>query len=522
MSFCEVEGVSFRFFEKSERNVLNNVNLRFERGEVAVILGSSGCGKSTLAAVMCGLYPENGGYLEHGRVSVDGQDLGGMGYRKRCRVIAQMFQNPDLQFCMKNLREELYFCLENILTPPGQMDGRIFELSRYYGLEDLLDRPFSSLSGGEKQKAALCCLLLLDPKILVLDEPFANLDDVSAEAYLELLRKKVRDEKTTVIAIDHQPGRWLDIADRFLVLGEGGRVVRERIPAEQLLNERETLRREGISDPFAREGEQKTGAAGDRGEIIRFSGAAVFHGRPGSRGPRRGRGPGQPPALLIPDLAVGRGEMIALLGPSGSGKTTLFMTLLGQKAYTGSIRFLGQELSGLRGKHLFENIGIVFQNPGNQFVTTSVLQEVMTSLKIWRRLDDDAAEKEADLLLEKYNLRNFRRFSPYMLSQGQQRRLGVLTMLAGGQKILLLDEPTYGQDGRTTSAIMDQMCERLGEGVTILFSTHDRALAAAYADRVWLVDGGTVTEPDLVGRAEKYSAGKNGCAGSASEGRPLP
>ncbi len=480
---CKAEGITFRYFEQSTRNILENVSLSFESGEVTVILGNSGCGKSTLAAVLCGLYPENGGYLDSGKVFVDGKDISSLSIRERSRYISQMFQNPDLQFCMGNLRDELRFCLENTGTPTEEMDTLIQDFAKRFGVEALLQQPFPSLSGGEKQKAALCCLLLLNPKVMILDEPFANLDHQAAMQFLDLLKKKTADEQTSVIVIDHQAENWLTAADRFLILGEKGEVIRERIPADQLREEQALLQKLGLSDPF--ETTQKKKAVQTEGAVVLSLQNASIHHR--SHGP----------ALLKKlSLEARKGQMIALLGPSGSGKTSLLLTLLGQKPYEGSITLMGKELKTIRKRNLFSRIGIVFQNPGNQFIAPTVLGELLESLRIWKKQSGEEAEQEARRLLASYGLHHYVQYSPYMLSQGQQRRLGALSMLAGGQAILLLDEPTYGQDGGTTRAMMDQMQQRVQDGLTVIFSTHDERLAREYADKQWRVRGGTIYEED--------------------------
>lgn len=502
--FCMAEGITFRYFEQSRRNILEHVSLSFKKGEVTVILGNSGCGKSTLASVLCGLYPENGGFLESGTVRIDGRELNGMDYGERSRYIAQMFQNPDLQFCMDNLREELRFCLENRCVPREEMDEQIERLSEKYGTSHLLDRPFFRMSGGEKQKAALCCLLLLNPRVMVLDEPFANLDKDARMSYMELLMKKVKEEETTVIAIDHRAENWTQTADRFLVLGEKGQVLKEGIPAGELYEWRDYLTAQGLNDPFssgkapAERKAREDKAAGE--SMIRLENVSVFHNRKKSVSP----------VLSGISLSAERGTMTACLGPSGGGKTSLFLALLGQKPYTGSMRLWmdkGTEISSgpdayvelnrMKDRDLFARIGIVFQNPGNQFITMSVLDEVKESLKIWKKESEGSAALEAKELLALYGLEHYGKYSPYMLSQGQQRRLGVLAMLAGGQSLLLLDEPTYGQDGRTTRAIMEQMKARTREGLTVVFSTHDEQVAYEYADKIWHVEEGKAWEEEV-------------------------
>lgn len=181
--------------------------------------------------------------------------------------------------------------------------------------------------------------------------------------------------------------------------------------------------------------------------------------------------------------------MAALTGASGAGKTTLFHTLLKQRPYDGTIRINGNDLRKIKEKDLFQMVGIVFQNPSQQFTTTNVLDEVMENLNIWcPDLNDDQKKQRAQDLMIQYGLWEYRRYSPYMLSQGQQRRLAVLSVLCGEQKILLLDEPTYGQDDNSTRAIMEQLKRKAREqGLCIVFSTHDLQLADAYADIIYQI-----------------------------------
>ena len=478
-TILEVCDLTFRFFKDSQRNVLEDVNLTFHEGEVAIVLGNSGCGKSTLASLLCGLYPENGGFLESGTITSKGTDFMTMNHRERCRYIAMMFQNPDLQFCMKTLRREMYFCLENILVPREEMPERVARAAGKYGVADILDQDIATLSGGQKQRAALSCLLLLNPKILLLGEPFANLDDASVVACIKLLQEILRDGTTTVIAIDHRADRWLGIADRIMILGEKGQMVTESMKVEEIKGRRRLFEEQGLLFPYEDVVKKDRSMHAEAAEtVISIRQASIWHKKRNEA------------VLKQVSLEAGKGEIIACLGPSGSGKTSLFLALLGEKKYSGSIRIYGRELSGIKRRDLFRQIGMVFQNPANQFVSTEVEKEITAGLPVRTGLNRESVTEKAIELLDEYHLRQFRHFSPFMLSQGQQRRLGVLTMLSGGQNILLLDEPTYGQDGRTTGAIMEDMVRLVKKGITVIFSTHDRRLADRYADRIWWVEGG--------------------------------
>lgn len=455
---CLINDITFRYFEKSERNILEHFSLDIKEGETAVILGESGCGKSTLANLICGLYPENGGFLINGSITIDGLEIKDVPPKKRREKIAIVFQNPDLQFCMSNLRDELRFCLENAAVAVQEMDARIEAFADAYSVSSLLDRPFSTLSGGEKQKASLCAAMILKSNILVLDEPFANLDSVSRDSFLELLKqKRIEDPKTTIIAIDHKAENWMDFSPRWIVLGEKGKIISDGTSYPSLKTYR---------DYFA---PASSASVSDAKPFLTFRNTSI---KPGKK---------EKSILAVPSLSVRSGDMIALLGPSGSGKTTLFLTLLGIKPYEGSIIIDGKELSKHKRQDIYKSIGIVFQNPSNQFIASTVQDEAKP------------ADKE---LLESFGLANYSRYSPYMLSQGQQRKLGVISMIAGNQRLLLLDEPTYGQDAQSTAAIMNALTGRIGKGLSVIFSTHDEELAALYADRIWRIRNGRIYETD--------------------------
>lgn len=471
--------VVFRYYARGKHNALDHVSLDIAEGKTTVLMGPSGCGKSTLAAVCAGLYPENGGYLECGEILLCGQPLSAMNHQQRAAYITLLFQNPDLQFCMETLRQEMCFCLENICVPPEEMPPRITQTAALLGLEPLLDRRLQTLSGGEKQKAALACLVLLDSRCLVLDEAFANLDADAIRQILPLLaRQKSRGK--TILAIDHRLDFWLDLADEIILLGQGGRVIQRGITRQNLSEFAPLFAQQGLFFPHCGsvKANPATGAA-----AVSFRDVSIC--APGAKRKEPGR-----PLLVQANAEFPARCITAVLGPSGSGKTTAFLSLLRQHPYTGTITVGGQDLASLRPKALVRQIGMVFQNPGNQFITQNVEDEIKSSLRIWEKgLTEAACQEKAQQILEEFGLAPYRRVSPYMLSQGQQRRLAVLAVLAGGQQILLLDEPTYGQDFRSTQAIMTLLARKVAQdGLTVILITHDRALAAGWADRIYRLE----------------------------------
>ena len=429
------KNIRYKYHADSKKTILEDVDVALTEGSITLLTGKSGCGKSTLAYILAGLYPENGGVLLSGEVLVDGVNIHALTPSKRVAYVSKMFQNCDLQFCMHNLYQELTLCLENIAVPADDMTAEIERAVALLGIEHLLHRDFNTLSGGEKQKCALCCILLLKSKCIILDEAFANVDDKSAKEIIALIRKT----GLTVLAIDHNVSLWEGVYDR--------RINFDNHP------------------DFAFPSIQKTKQ--DNSDVIIQTKSLSVNG------------------ISYPDMHFKKGSITAILGQSGCGKTTLFKTLIRQHKYKGSISFHGRELAKMKKKDLFSQCGIVFQNPANQFLSLSVFDEILFSVKKWNKDKDEIWHKEKTTeLLDSFGLEKHKKYSPYMLSQGQQRRLAVLSMLAGNQRILLLDEPTYGQDYENIYGIMRLLQEKAAEGLTILFSTHNERVAADFSDAI--------------------------------------
>ena len=491
-----LEDVVFRYLENGKRNILDHVSLDIAAGTITVLMGSSGCGKSTMAAVAAGLYPENGGYLECGEIELYGNSVKELDQQQRAAYLSMMFQNPDLQFCMNTLRKEMRFCMENICVPVEQMDEKIRYAAKVFGMEQLLDQDLHTLSGGEKQKAALACLYVMESRCILLDECFANIDREAAESLIQLLFW-MKQEGRTVIAIDHQADLWMDVADEIVILGKGGVPAARNIRRGNLSEHAAVFEAHGLFYP----GEcirQARGCSGQEEAAVSFRDLSIRRGTASGKGWKK-NAPEAPYLLEHADADFPKGRMTAVLGASGSGKTTTFLAVLKQHSCTGNIKINGVPLDKIRSRELYRQIGIVFQNPANQFITQNVREEVSESIRVWnRKITEEECSQRASELLERYQLGMYHRYSPYMLSQGQQRRLAVLSVLAGGQKILLLDEPTYGQDYRSAMAIMMQLRKKMEEeNLTVIFITHDKMLAHTWADKIYLLKDKKLTECEV-------------------------
>lgn len=426
--------LTFQYFENSKQPVVENFSATFAEGKITLLAGKSGSGKSTLAYLLSGIYPENGGFLLSGEVKWKDIDILQTPPNKRVRYVAKIFQNPDLQFCMNNLEAELDFCLENIEIPAENRYQIMERVIAQIGIGHLRTRNFHELSGGEKQKCALCCVLALDAQCIILDEAFANIDGQSAREIIDVLCALGK----TVVAIDHNISLWEGAYHSVFSLD--GTVPKELELIPEL---------------------PATGEVVLQAINLRIR------------------------ETVYPPMTFRRGSITAIVGRSGAGKTTFFQSLVKQCKYQGDITFLGQDFRKVRRQEVFSKCGIVFQNPSNQFLALTVLEEITFSVKQWYKHLSEAAQREKALsLLDLFDLARYKNLSPYLLSQGQQRRLAVLTMIAGEQEILLLDEPTYGQDNETIACMMELLLERSRSGLTIIYATHNEYLARHFSHQV--------------------------------------
>ncbi|MGL5259843.1 MAG: ABC transporter ATP-binding protein [Lachnospiraceae bacterium] len=476
-TILEVRDLKFKYFEHAKASTIEHLNLSFEEESCSIIIGSSGCGKSTLAMLLSGVYPENAGYILQGDILLNGTSLRNFDIPTRSKYIGVLFQNPDLQFCMNTLYKEMIFCMENLSIDPFLMDQKINEFATKYGVFDMLTRELHTLSGGEKQRAALCCLMLMQPSILVLDEPFANLDATSTKQLLELLFLFKYEHNTTIIAIDHKLDAWLPYVDEIIVLGANCKMLQKNIIPSTLTIHRALFEQEGLF--FPSKSKAFLPKITNNLEVLKLENVCLGYKKK--------------EIIHNASLSCTKGTITAILGSSGSGKSTLFSAILGQHPFSGTIK-IKNKLLDRHFKHieLYSIISAVFQNPGNQFISINVLDEVCLSLEQWRGKGNHT-QLALDLLYE-YGLKKYQKYSPYMLSQGQQRRLAVLSVLAGNQSLLLLDEPTYGQDQKNTVAIFERLKNLCESGLTVLFSTHDEQIAKEYSDAIYYLDKGVLKQ----------------------------
>ncbi|MBA3489460.1 MAG: ATP-binding cassette domain-containing protein [Longispora sp.] len=447
---------------------LRGIDLTIERGERVLLLGPSGAGKSTLLAALAGLLPEDSGERE-GIVKFDG----------RTSIV---FQDPQSQLVMTRAGDDVAFGLENIGTPVPEIWPRVDDALRRVGFRYGRDRKVDELSGGEQQRLALAGALVTHPDLLLLDEPTANLDPEGAAGVRDAIRRSVT-RQSTILLVEHRLAEAVPLVDRVIVLEPGGGVVADGTPAEVFAARGSELAVAGVWVPGTPNVTPRKGTAAGEALLI-GTGIAL-------------RYPGAAQDALAPtNLIVRAGEVLAVVGPNGAGKSSLALVLGGLLAPTSGTLTASTDLAGAesartphawRAPDLVRRIGSVFQNPQHQFVTNRVIDEVTLA----------ATPERARELLSRLRLEALAQANPYTLSGGEQRRLSVATALAAAPRVLILDEPTFGQDLRTWTELVGIIADLRDAGHSLVIITHDTDVVKAVADQTLTltpVDASALTE----------------------------
>lgn len=467
----QCKNLNFRYDEYNPL-ILQDFSITFIPNEITLITGVSGSGKSTLCYILSGLYPEHGGILESGEILINGINIHSIPINERAKLIGMMFQNANLQFCTDTPLNEIIFCLENIGIPKEEMDLIIERVLSHTEITHLKNYSLNTLSGGEKQRVALACSLAIGSKWLILDEPFANLDSESTEKFIKLLYDLKEEYEYSIIVIDHKISPWLDYMDKMILLGVNGCIISESVSKDNLSDYIKIFHDIGIEYPgdnyISRVKNNKPSKT-----MMSLKDISVKYDEY---------------VLENLSLELERGKIYGITGKSGAGKSTLLKVISKNIEYEGTITAHTHNQSKIFKKSRNElKIGYIFQDPQDQFLTNNVLDEIMLSLSA-NGINDDNIAKD---YLGKVNLWQYRNFSPYMLSQGQQRRLGVISVLAANYDILVCDEPTYAQDFMSVKEIMDLILSvNMNKEMTVIIISHDKKLIEQYTDYSFeLVDG---------------------------------
>lgn len=476
----EIKDASY-IYEGETIPVWEHLSYTFKKGKIHAISGPSGCGKSSVLYFIDGLIPHMYEGKLSGTLLFNGEDITERLPRYRCESIGFVMQNPESQFCTFTVEEELAFGMENLGLEVEEMKIRMQKALDYVGMSGYENYDLTQLSGGQKQKIAIASILVMEPEILLLDEPTANLDPESRKDIFTLITRLSNEKGMTIVLVEHNLEEMLDFVDCILMLDAEGKVLAvgegENVKKLFLDNQAEYEKKfrylmEDISTDET---------------VLKIQDLEFTYPEPGKRSKS-----GNKKIIDGLNLELRKQEFLAIVGENGVGKTTLMRLLFRIfEQDCGEITLFGKPIEEYKKKELYRLIGLVFQNPENQFITNTVEDEMMFSLKKVKIQEDEKKIRVTDML-QRFHLEGERGKSPFVLSQGQKRRLSVASMLLTKQKILFLDEPTYGQDFENRHELMKDMCNLIRDGITIVMITHDLSLVKQYATRVVEIADGKV------------------------------
>ena len=523
-AIIELKDFSFQYKAQSEPT-LKGINLTIYEGEKVLIVGPSGSGKSTIGQCLNGIIPNIYKGTSSGQFLMRGKEAFDLSIYEKSHLVSTVLQDTDGQFIGLSVAEDLAFALENDMVELESMKSRVHTWAERLDLSKLLDHRPQDLSGGQKQRVSLAGVLIDESPILLFDEPLANLDPKSGQDIIDLIDQIHEEQGTTTIIIEH---RLEDVLyrpiDRVILINQGQVLFNGR-PDELL---RTTLLAEnGIREPLYLTTLRQLGQdisklpyldnvgklpledlsvdipvpnfeKGAEVEAILELGHLNFAYREGQ------------PILKDLSLTIPKGQRLAIVGKNGAGKSTLAKAICGFIQTEGTYFSKGEDIKGDSVKERAERVGYVLQNPNQMISSTMVFDEVALGLHL-RNVPEDQIESRVHQALKTCGLYEFRKWPISALSYGQKKRVTIASILVLGPEVLVLDEPTAGQDQRNYTEIMDFLDELHQKGHTIIMITHDMQLMLDYSDRAIVVTDGQIladltpaellTQPEILRRA---------------------
>ncbi|HOD43336.1 MAG TPA: ABC transporter ATP-binding protein [Anaerolineaceae bacterium] len=486
-SSLRIENLSFRYRSRADL-ALRSISFEAAAGQVLLIAGASGCGKTTLIRCINGLIPNSYKGEIQGGIWVQGKPIQGLSLARISQMVGTVLQDPERQILGTRVINEVAFGLENLHLSREEILSRVDEALTRLNILHLKDRETFHLSGGEKQKVAIAGVLAMRPLVLLLDEPLASLDPASAQETLQMVRR-LADDGMTVLMVEHRVEDVLNIhPETAMFLDEGEiryygptaglyRAVdyhRIKLPAPLIL---ERAVKDPVPEPVTRQLEAAKAGIPNQ-TLVRFEGVRFGYEE-------------NQTVLAGINLEIRRGDIIAVLGPNGAGKTTLVKHAIGLlKPKAGRVLVDGRDTHQISVAEVAHTLGYVFQSPSHMLFAETVRAELAfgpTNLKH----PPEEIEKDVREAIRIVHLEGFEENPPLALSFGQQKRVSIAAILAMRSRILVMDEPTAGQDYKNYMEFMDAILKLPGFEA-VLFITHDIDLAVIYANRVILVNHGQV------------------------------
>ena len=500
---------TFQYDAQAEAT-LKDISFDIVKGEKVLILGPSGSGKSTLAQCLNGIIPNIHKGQAKGQVRIDGQDIFKQSIYDKSQLVSTVLQDPDGQFIGLTVAEDLAFALENDCANRSEMKDKVALWAERLDLTSLLNHRPQDLSGGQKQRVSLAGVLIDESPILLFDEPLANLDPKSGQETIDLIDKIHKEEGATTIIIEH---RLEDVlyrpVDRILLVNDGTLLFNgspDELLSSTLLLEngiREplyvtVLRQLGFDTRSAQNLSQldaldlsdlvlpdrvlkdKRDSSSD--SILKVEGLSVSYGD-------------NPAIIEDMSFSLKKGERLAIVGKNGAGKSTLAKALCGFVPSQGKLTYEGQDISQDSIAERSERIGFVLQNPNQMISQTMIFDEVALGLRL-RGIEEAEVEERVHEVLKTCGLYSFRKWPISALSFGQKKRVTIASILVLKPEIIILDEPTAGQDYKTYTDIMNFLDSLQKQGHTIVMITHDMQLMLEYSDRCLVVVEGEIIADD--------------------------
>lgn len=500
---------TFQYDAQAEA-MLKDISFDIAKGEKVLILGPSGSGKSTLAQCLNGIIPNIHKGQAQGQVRIDGQDIFKQSIYDKSQLVSTVLQDPDGQFIGLTVAEDLAFALENDCADQSEMKDKVALWAERLDLTSLLNHRPQDLSGGQKQRVSLAGVLIDESPILLFDEPLANLDPKSGQETIDLIDKIHKEVGATTIIIEH---RLEDVlyrpVDRILLVNEGELIFNgspDELLSSTLLLEngiREplyvtVLRQLGFDTRSAQNLSQldaldlsdlalpdrvlkdKRDSSSD--SILKVEGLSVSYGD-------------NPTIIEDLSFSLKKDERLAIVGKNGAGKSTLAKALCGFVPSQGKLTYEGQDISQDSIAERSERIGFVLQNPNQMISQTMIFDEVALGLRL-RGIEEAEVEERVHEVLKTCGLYSFRKWPISALSFGQKKRVTIASILVLKPEIIILDEPTAGQDYKTYTDIMNFLDSLQKQGHTIVMITHDMQLMLEYSDRCLVVVEGEIIADD--------------------------
>ena len=506
-----IEWKDFSFqYETQQEPTLQGVDLTIYKGEKVLIVGPSGSGKSTLGQCLNGIIPNIYKGQMSGEFLIKGQAAFDMSIYDKSHLVSTVLQDTDGQFIGLSVAEDLAFALENDVTALEEMKNRVHKWAEKLDLLPLLAQRPQDLSGGQKQRVSLAGVLIDESPILLFDEPLANLDPKSGQDIIELIDQIHKEEGTTTLIIEHRLEDVLHRPVDRIVLINDGRILFNGSPDQLLATD--LLTQNGIREPLYLTTLRQLGVdLAKEEQLANLDNLSISKGQVQLQNELAKETPelqslfkledvsfsyDDRPILKSIHLDIKKGEKIAIVGKNGAGKSTLAKALSAFIQTEGHYLWVGQDIKGDSVAERAERVGYVLQNPNQMISTNMIFDEVALGLRL-RGVDEQEIETRVYETLKICGLYEFRNWPISALSFGQKKRVTIASILVLGAEIILLDEPTAGQDQKNYTEIMEFLEKLHQKGHTIVMITHDMQLMLDYSDRAFvMVDGELIADTD--------------------------